>query len=234
MAEASSKSSTGGSAGSEGPDDFTGLPPVERITGRNGTKADILIYVSKGRKIAVKDYSPRSWLVRNTLGRWFSAREAAAYLAAGGDPALPRCLGLSGPYSLVTEWVEGKPLAEINDDRLGPAVFDRLLEIVRRLHARGLALADMHHRDVLVSDNGTVHLVDLATAWVLGDRPSRIRTYLFNRFVDQDLVSLARMRARYLGTDLAAELESVGAPATVWNRRGRRLRRLWDKLRRRR
>jgi hypothetical protein len=105
---------------------------------------------------------------------------------------------------------------------------------VAAIHARGIALGDLHIGDVLVGRDGSIHLVDLATAWVAGEGASRVRRAIFRRLADLDRVAVARMRARWTGGDVAAAPETVGASAAAWHGRGRRLKRFWDRLRGRR
>lgn len=208
--------------------------PVRRLEGRNWSKADLCFYDLGGVKVAVKSYAPRGLLLRNTLGRWLIRREAAAYRAAEGVPGLPECHGRSGPFALVTEWVPGRPLRELPAERVEPALFDRLAAIVDELHRREVALGDLHHRDVLVGENGALWVVDLATALVLGERPSLPRRALFERLREADRVNLARMRARFTGGDAAAAVASVSPRAAAWHRRGRRFKSVLDGLRGRR
>ena len=110
-------------------------------------------------------------------------------------------------------------------------VFDRVQRIVEELHERGIALGDLHHRDVLLGKDGSVFLVDLATAWVLGDRPGRLRHAIFERLRDADRVAVARMRARWTGGDVARAPDLAGPRAAAWHRNGRWLKRLWNRLR---
>jgi len=65
---------------------LAGLAPARRLVGRNSTKADILVYFHEGTGVTLKDYSARGWFVRQTLGRWLTGRESAAYAAAAGVP----------------------------------------------------------------------------------------------------------------------------------------------------
>ena len=214
------------------PELLAGAVPVRRIEGRNATKADVLLYDLDGVRVAVKSYAPRGVLIRNTLGRWLVRREAAAYEAATGIGALPPFLGRVGPYALATEWVDARPLREHSGVRLDPEIFDRLAAVLDALHDRGVALADLHHRDVLLGPDGDLHLVDLATAWVLGPRPGFLRRRLFHRFTESDRVNLARMRARFTGGDVDAAVASVSREAAAWHRRGRRVKAFIDRLRR--
>ena len=205
--------------------------PVRRIVGRNGTKADVLFFELGDDRVAVKTYAPRSALVRNTLGRWLIRREAAAYEAAKGIDALPTFLGRLSPHSLATRWVDADPLRERTGAVLDDELFDRLGTVLDELHDRGVALADLHHRDVLLDANNALYVVDLATAWVLGRHAGPIRRGLFKRFCESDRVNLARMRARFTGGDVERAVASVSPEAAAWHRRGRRVKGWLNRLR---
>ncbi len=210
---------------------LAGVKPVRRLNGRNATKADVLFFDLDGRRVALKSYAPRPALIRHTLGRWLIARESAAYKAAAGAPALPTFLGRVGSFTLATEWVDAEPLSTRTRELLDDEVFDRLALMLGDLHRRGVALADLHHRDVLLAKDGSLYLIDLATAWVLGERPGALRRRVFERFRESDLVNLARMRARFTGGDPGAAAASVSPRAASWHQRGRRVKAMWDRLR---
>lgn len=208
-------------------------PPLRHFRGRNNTKADVFVYRLRDLTIALKDYASRPLLIRNTLGRYLVRRETAAYRAVGRLSGLPRFLGRVGPFALATEWIDARPLSQLASDKVPDECFDRLEALVASLHQRGVALADLHHRDVLVGAQGSIHIVDLATAWVAGPRAGRIRRRLFVGFCGQDRVALARMRARFTGGEESVAVAAVGASAASWHRRGRQLKSWLDRLRRR-
>jgi hypothetical protein len=217
--------------GSTPPADVTGSKPILRRAGRNRTKADVLLYESARGRIAVKDYSSRPWWIRNTLGRFLVRRETKVYGFVNGVAGIPRFAGRLGPFSMAVAWIDARPLAEFDDGALPAALFDRVREIVLALHERGIALADLNHRDILVSDNGSVHLIDLATAWILGERPGPIRRRLFDRFRAADLFAVARLRARFVGEDADAVVSSTDPTVLAWHRRARRIKWTWDRVR---
>jgi hypothetical protein len=204
---------------------------MRQIEGRNWTKADVEFHEIDGLRVAVKTYAPRNALARNTLGRWLIRREAAAFNAVAGIDAVPDFLGRIGPFAIATRWVDAVPLKEHKGGHLEDDIFDRLAAIVDEIHGRGVALADLHHRDVLLADDGTLYVLDLATAWVAGDRPGPLRRYLFDRFCESDRVNLARMRARFTGGDVEAAVASVSPAAAAWHRRGRRVKAILNSLR---
>lgn len=228
------KSSTERAASEPGLERLSALEPLRRIEGRNRTKADILVYQDGESRTAVKDYGPRPLIVRQLLGRYLVRREAAAYRAAAGLDGLPRFLGRLGPFALATEWIEAETLSSLALESVPATTFDRLQRILAGLHERGVALGDLHHRDVLLATDGSVYVIDLATAWILGHRPGPLRRALFLRFRDQDLVALARLRARYGGGDVEAAIDAVGGKAASRYRRGRRAKVFWDRIRGRR
>ena len=213
------------------PKELFGLTPERRIVGRNLSKADVLLYRVRGRRIAVKDYGARPFLARHTVGRLLTGRECRAYERAGTVPGLASFLGRLGPFTLATAWLDAIPLPDLPRGAASPVLFDRLDAVIAGLHLRGVAMSDLHHRDVLVAEDGGVHVVDLAMAYVLGPRPGWFRRRLFERLSAQDRLSAARMRARFTGrseNDALAELDS--ATRRRW-RAGRRIKGLWDRLR---
>ncbi len=216
------------------PDDLDLLrqsEPSRHIPPRNRTKADILVYRFRDAWLALKDYSARPWPVRNTVGRFLVRRESAAYIAAGEIDGLPRFLGRVGPYGLATAWIDARPLAECSRDEVPEDLFDRLATLVDALHRRGVALADLHHRDVLIGRTGAVHVVDLATAWTLGARAGWLRRSIFVRLCDQDRIAVARMRARFLHANEEEAIDAVGHRAATRYRRARKLKAWFDRVR---
>ena len=211
--------------------DLEKLTPLDRAAGRNRTKAEILVYRWGEIEAVLKDYGSRPFLVRHCLGRWLIAREARAYRAARGAPGLPAFLGRPEAFSLATERFDGRPLSSLEPQAVDAACFDRLESILDGLHARGVAVGDLHRRNVLVSTTGTVALVDLACAWVLGPRPGALRRWIFGLLRDLDRAALTRMRARHAGLDPDAALAREGGPGARWHRRGRRIKGWVDRLR---
>lgn len=231
MTRSAAKSSTAGDRPPVDHEALRGLTPERQIPGRNVSKADISLYRVEGRRIAVKDYRKRPFLARQTLGRLLVSRECRAYERAGAAPGLAPFLGRLGPFAFATGWIESVPLAEFAPGSVAPEVFDRLDAVIAGLHERGVAVSDLHHRDVLIAADGKVHIVDLAAAYVRPPRAGALSRRVFARLRAQDLLNAARMRARFTGVsedDLLATLD----PESVrrWAN-GRRVKTFWDRLR---
>lgn len=233
MVHSVSESSTGWAAPSLIREALAGLAPERRLPGRNVSKADVYLYRIAGRGIAVKDYGARPFLARNTVGRLMVRRECRVYELMGQTVGLAPFVGRLGPFAFATGWLEAVPLADLPGAAVSPRVFDRLDAVIARLHERGVAIADLHHRDVLVADDA-VYVVDFAAALVLGPRPGWIRRRLFERFAAQDGLAAARMRARFTGRAEGDALAEVDPTAVRLWEHGRRIKSLWDRLRRRR
>jgi hypothetical protein len=132
---------------------------------------------------------------------------------------------------LAVEWIDARPLSSFRDQPPPADWSERARAILARLHARGIAHGDLHHRDVLVSAGGEVHLVDLATSWVLGPRPGPLRRLLFERVRQLDWLALVRIEARLGGQDPDEAAARAGGSIAAWHRRGRRIKRLLARLR---
>ena len=205
--------------------------PKRRLPGRNATKADVFQYELDGRLLAVKDYTARPRWIRNTLGRWLVRREVAAYRAAAGIPEVPILVGRLSPFAFATSWIDATPLSALHDRRVDPGVFDGLDRALAALHGRGVALGDLHHRDVLVSEGGRTFVVDFATAWLAPPGAGPFRRAIFRRLAEQDRLAAARLRARFTGANEEQLLASMPAGALRRWRRGRALKRLIGRLR---
>jgi hypothetical protein len=139
--------------------------PLHR--GRNVTKAEVHRIEIDGRPFAVKDYRPRPLWVRATVGRWSIRREARAYRALEGLAGVPALAGRPHPLVLVTDLVPGRSLAAWGRERPLPAgFFGRAKDLLALVHGRGVVQGDLHHRDLLVGEDGAAWLVDFSTALV--------------------------------------------------------------------
>jgi len=150
------------------------------------------------------------------LGRWLADHECAMYEAAQGVEGVPRCLGRWGPTGFVHVFVEGHPLQR--NERVDDAFFSRLEEILRKLHARGIAYVDLEKREnILVGDQGRPWLIDFQISW-RGPRetdrrgpgwqrwiPVSLARYILKRLQKADLYHLLKHRRRHRPGTLTPE-----------------------------
>jgi len=181
------------------------LGRVERVRVAGGASEELVRRVASGSRV------PGSALV----GRLLLAREAAALERLGGLPGVPR-LAQRAPAGdvLLRGWIEGDGLHRAED--LPRDFFERLEELVRSVHARGVCHNDLHkEQNVLVDRAGYPALVDFQLASVHARRGA-----LYRSRCRDDLRHVEKHRRRYLaGAGRGGELD-----------RTHRLRRSWVAL----
>jgi RIO-like serine/threonine protein kinase len=195
--------------------------------GRNASKADVHVVRLDGRSYAVKDYRPRSWLVRATMGRWSLRREERAYRALRHLAGIPTFAGRVGPYLLVTELVQGTSLATWEKGRpLPDGFFARLKRLLQQMHELGVVQGDLHHRDVLVGVDGDVWLVDFSTSLCGGPAGNPLRRRMWRLAARLDRRAVLKLQQRYEPGTLSREESQQLAQVPRVYRWGKRLRRL--------
>jgi RIO-like serine/threonine protein kinase len=199
--------------------DAAGIKPP-----RNRTKALVRKDTRDGRAVVVKDFSRCSAVVRLLYGRPSLRREARAYEVLRGVPGIPEGFGLEGRDRLVVEYVPGRLLAGLKRGSVAPEVFDRVDEIVARVHERGVALGDLHASNIIITETGEVFLIDFANA--LFARDSRRPGPLVRFFMQLDTYAAKRRRARYLRLPSP---EPVGLFGALY-RFGRGVKAIFDKV----
>lgn len=169
---------------------------------------------------------------RVAQGAWPGAGFVARRLLARERRALGALEGLAGVAPLVERepradvlergYVEGVPLCLA--ETLPRDFFERLEELVRALHARGVCHNDLHKEgNVLVGTDGRPALVDFQLASV---HPRRGRT--FEARAREDLRHVWKHRSFYLAAlgepdPLAGRAPRRGPVAELWRRLGKPL-----------
>ena len=74
---------------------------------------------------------------------------------------------------MIMEWVEGPRLAELGPDEIDDQRLDRTWEMLAGFHNAGIAHGGIDRQQLVVNDDRAV-LVDLSTARILADHPSRL------------------------------------------------------------
>jgi len=161
--------------------------PFTPVVHARWIKADIRLIEWGGRKLIVKSFREKPWVVRR-IGRPQIAREARAYEAVAGIPGIPTLRGRPDPLTIVIDYAEGRRLTRVRLDP-GPnqPYIEQLYRLVDAMHARGVAHLDLRGRDnILVAADGTLHLIDFAASHT--SRPGTLR----RRFVFPLLRSIDR------------------------------------------
>lgn len=141
---------------------------VATLQSQRRRNPDVLLVRWGGGTVVVKDFAPRSWLIRRTIGRWITRREVRAYRKLAGHPAVPRFLGSIDELAFAIEHRPGERMSRRLAGTLPPGFLDALEQAVETMHARGVAHLDLRHRtNVLADAKGRPVLLDFASAVIL-------------------------------------------------------------------
>jgi hypothetical protein len=138
---------------------------------------DVLRIAHRGRLLVVKDFAPRARLVRATLGRLITRREACAWAALAGHACVPRFAGTIDEHALAAEYRPGRAVTRRVARELPADFLAQLAVAIADMHARGVVHLDLRHQgNLLLGDDGAPVLLDFASALVLppGSRRARI------------------------------------------------------------
>ena len=153
---------------------------------------DVVIARARDREVVVKDYHPRPRFVRETWGRFVTAREIKAYRELDGHRAVPRLLGRIDGLAFAIEYRPGTHLSRKLAAAIPPAFVEELAAAIDDLHARGVVHLDLRHRsNVLVDPDGHPLLIDFASALLLRPR-SLMGRLLLPLFARLDRAALAK------------------------------------------
>ncbi|NKI36072.1 protein kinase family protein [Wenzhouxiangella sp. XN79A] len=146
-----------------------------------------------GYRLAVKTPAggAGAFLHRRTL-----RREHRAYRRLDGLPGFARCHGLFDDRWLVLDEIDGRPFRDASaDGAVGADFFDRLLEVVRAMHERGVAHGDFKRKSNLMVDaEGRPWIVDLGTAVLRRDRFAPLNHALFRTLAQTDLNAWVKLK----------------------------------------
>jgi RIO-like serine/threonine protein kinase len=108
------------------------------------------------------------WVVkRSRLVPWLARHERAIYARLAGIPGVPRLHPARGDNWFAHEYVPGRTLRGAAPP---PGFFDDLERLLRQIHARGVAYADLSKKsNVIVGDDCRAYLVDFQIS-VVGAR----------------------------------------------------------------
>ena len=174
---------------------------VERTLRRGGLgNPDVLLVRRGGRHVVVKDFAPRPRWLRETLGRWVTAREQRAYRALEGLDLVPGLLGRVDRHAFVMEYRPGRLLSRSLQEELPPGFLAELDRGVSEMHARGIVHLDLSHRsNVLLGEDGRPVLLDFATAIRIAPK-GRVRRSLIFLLAAFDRRALRKWRSK-LGSE---------------------------------
>ena len=188
-----------------------------------GRWANAVLYTLEfgGARWVVKDFRPRSWPVRNVIGRLLIRREARGLRKLAGVRGAPEGSFRIDAFALAYRFVPGSGLRTYSGP-LGAEFFPTLERTVSEMHARArIVHLDMRNADnILVTEAGEPMLLDLQSNLSLRWMPGPLR-----RFAQRiDLAAIYKHWARRspdtLGPERLAVLNRINELRPLWALRG--------------
>lgn len=167
----------------------------------------------------VKDFRPRTWIIRQTIGRFLVRREFRALKALDGMRGVPQGVFRLDPFALCSRYLPGKELMQLKKERVRPGkeFFVALEAIVKEMHGRGVLHLDLRNgRNILVDTEGQPVLVDFQSSLKSARMPRWVRRALER----VDLSGVYKWWARF-------SPESLDGPEAEELRKFNQARRLW-------
>ena len=193
-----------------------------RLSEGRWANAVLYRFEHSGVSWVVKDFSSRSFLVRNVIGRVLIRREIGGLRRVAGVAGAPSGAFRIDAYALAYRFVPGLSLRLTAKTALGPDFFPALERSLLQMHGSAkIAHLDLRNaHNILVTEDGRPSLLDfqshLGTRWL----PPPLR-----RFVERiDLAAIykhwAKRSPETLGPERTAALESMNRLRPLWVLRG--------------
>lgn len=165
----------------------------------------------------VKDFSSRSWWVRQLFGRWLLRRELRALHRLAGIDGVPAQAFRLDAHAIAARFVPGVTLDRAPREQLNEAFFLSLESLFRQVHARGLVHLDSRgSSNLLATPAGRPAVIDFQAALRTALLPPPLRRLL-------EAVDMGGVYKNWL----RHAPESLDAGRRDFYERSTRLRRLW-------
>jgi hypothetical protein len=192
--------------------DFFAATCLYEATGAAGPADIPLVVVKFGRKQVLWGL-PLDW-----YGRWLCRHERGIYRALAGLEGVPRWAGCVDEGTFAIEYVDAQPLDHLPAAPAG--FFDRLLDLMGRVHSRGVAYCDANKRsNILVRPDGRCVLVDYQIAIRRRDEwPWPLRTILaaLVRYMQRGDIYHLYKHKRRLASQEMTDLELAASRRRGW------------------
>ncbi|MBI2844353.1 MAG: hypothetical protein HYX78_13210 [Armatimonadetes bacterium] len=178
-----------------------------------GTRPDLRVVEAGGRRVVVKDFRRSDPLFRLLIGPILIRRERGALKKLSDVEGVPHLVESINRYAIVIEHIDGKSLR----DSCGPVpegFFDRLAEVVRAVHERGVTHCDLRSSgNVIVANDGSPYIVDFAACVLQGRGWNPFINFLFRQFAAADDHAVLILKRKHAPEALRPEdVEQLATP----------------------
>lgn len=119
----------------------------------------------------VKDFSSRSWWVRNSIGRFLLRRELRVLKQLNGIDGISSNAFRIDAFALASQYLPGRSLAHVKPDEVNMDFFPQLEALVQAMHARKIVHLDIRGpKNILLRPDGRPAIIDfqssISTRWM--------------------------------------------------------------------
>ena len=194
----------------------------EVLRGGRWANAALTVHLHDGALWVVKDFRPRAFALRNSVGRFLVRREAHALRKLAGLAGVVQNAFRLDAHALAYRFVPGVTLNQADLGARAPEFFAALERLLQQVHAvSGIVHLDVRNaRNVLVSERGEPILLDfqshLSTRWL----PARARRWAERFDLSGVYKHWARRSPETLGEARARLLAEMNRWRRLWVLRG--------------
>ena len=199
-----------------GRDEFERSP---RTLLRDGRWANARVWRAEIGGVAwvVKDFAPRSFAVRNGVGRFLLRREVRALSRLDGIDGVPAAPFRVDAHAMAARFIDGVTLGKVEAELLTSRFFEQLEQLLREIHARGIVHLDLRGSgNLLMQPDARPAVIDFQAALRIGWMPAAMRRWFGE-------IDLAGVYKKWIERDA----ESMGADRLAVLTRMNRWRRFW-------
>lgn len=183
---------------------------------------DVRLLDIQGRPAVLKDFASLPLATRLTIGLPLIRWEVPILRRLIGLEGVPQLLYTVDRFAFIMSFIEARPLYKVPAAELPAGIFDRVLDLVGGMHARGVVHLDLRQRkNTLLSGENRPVIIDFASAMHFAKDG---KVFRFMKNVDR--TAILKLKNRVLpGSLTEAEKEQL--------RSFDKLRRFWPLKRRR-
>lgn len=157
-----------------------------------GYQGHIYLCQDEGRRLVIK--APMGWGVGRFIRRIMLRNEFRIYSRLSGVDGIPHCFGFLKENYLVLQFIDG---VSIKNARIAnrEQFYKTLLDLIKNLHAAGVAHGDLKKKDnLLVVDQQTPCVIDFGVAVIKKKGFAPLNHFIYNILVKFDFNAWAKLK----------------------------------------
>lgn len=132
---------------------------------RSFLKAEVRIEHYKQGSVVIKDYGCYAGTIWSPIARYLMLREVKILQRLKGWVHSPDFLEFRSSHAFAMDYIEGRRISQAKK-LYGLTYFNRLLEVVRMLHRKGIFHNDLRSANILINNEGRLILIDYGASFV--------------------------------------------------------------------